>query len=261
MASTPVWSIIGYNRLELVSTMSKFPQVKISKRELHFFILCDCSGSMAAMGKMQSLNQSIKQSIPSMARVARQNPESQLIIRVVRFSDAASWHIETRCKIEDFEWKDLTAGGLTAMGSALELVAHELNPSAMGSRALTPIILLISDGQPTDNFSRGLEILLEQPWGKKAVKLAIAIGSDCDRQVLKRFTGDGREEGSVRVFDACNSMALSNYIEWVSTVVVSSVSLPVTRLNAHSAEGGIAHDIPNPATILANQEETDNVIW
>ena len=34
-----------------------FPNVRLSNRPLHFIYLCDCSGSMAAQGKMQALNQ------------------------------------------------------------------------------------------------------------------------------------------------------------------------------------------------------------
>ncbi|MEY4296822.1 MAG: hypothetical protein RLZZ423_1, partial [Cyanobacteriota bacterium] len=44
-----------------------FPNVRLSKRPLHFLYLCDCSGSMAAQGKMQALNQAIRQSLPGMA--------------------------------------------------------------------------------------------------------------------------------------------------------------------------------------------------
>ena len=44
-----------------------FPNVRLSNRPLHFIYLCDCSGSMAAQGKMQALNQAIRQSLPGMA--------------------------------------------------------------------------------------------------------------------------------------------------------------------------------------------------
>ena len=55
----------------------------------------------------------------------------------------------------------------------------------MSDRALPPVLVLISDGQPTDDFGKGLEDLLGQPWGKKAVRVAIAIGDDADLEVLR----------------------------------------------------------------------------
>ena len=69
-----------------------FPNVRLSNRPLHFIYLCDCSGSMAAQGKMQALNQAIRQSLPGMAEVARENPEARVLVRAVRFADQAAWH-------------------------------------------------------------------------------------------------------------------------------------------------------------------------
>lgn len=227
---------------------------------------------MAALGKMESLNQSIRQSLPTMVKVARENPEAQIMIRVVRFGDEAKWHFETAHKVEEFQWQDLVAGGLTAMGSALELVAQDLNPDVIGRRALPPIILLISDGKPTDNFNKGLEVLLAQPWGKQSVRIAIAIGSDADKQVLRRFTGEesGKESDKAqlptggkapsRVLSASNATALAQYIEWASTVVVSSVSMPATRLNEEQGTPVIGM-IDMPPTILASPQEAESVLW
>ncbi len=50
----------------------------------------------------------------------------------------------------------------------------------MEERALPPVLVLISDGQPTDDFDTGLSTLMRQPWAQKAVRLAIAMGHDAD---------------------------------------------------------------------------------
>ncbi len=47
-----------------------------------------------------------------------------------------------------------------------------------------------ADGQPTDDFSSGLKALMDQQWGKRAVRMAIAIGQDADFRVLQRFIGN-----------------------------------------------------------------------
>ena len=60
----------------------------------------------------------------------------------------------------------------------------------MSERALPPVLVLVSDGQPTDDFDAGLKALLEQPWGKKAVRIAISIGRDADNEVLQKFIGN-----------------------------------------------------------------------
>ena len=91
--------------------------------------------------------------------------------------------------VEELEWSDLGAGGITAMGEALRLVAAELHSPPMEARALPPVLVLISDGQPTDDFDGGLAALMREPWAQKAVRLAIAMGHDADLEVLQSFIG------------------------------------------------------------------------
>jgi uncharacterized protein YegL len=169
--------------------MPGFPNVRLSNRPLHFFYLCDCSGSMAAQGKMQSLNQAIRQSLPGMARVARDNPEARVLVRAVAFSDQARWHIAEPTPVDGLQWRDLEPRGVTAMGAALQLVAEQLHTPPMEERALPPVLVLISDGQPTDDFEAGLAWLMREPWAQKAVRLAIALGHDADLEVLQQFIG------------------------------------------------------------------------
>ena len=73
------------------------------------------------------------------------------------------------------------------MGTALEMVAQQLKTPPMSDRALPPVLVLLSDGQPTDDFEKGLRALMAQPWAKKAVRIAIAIGQDADEDVLQKF--------------------------------------------------------------------------
>jgi uncharacterized protein YegL len=110
-----------------------FPNVRLANRPLHFIYLCDCSGSMAAQGKMQALNQAIRQSLPGMAEVARQNPEARVLVRAVSFADRAIWHIAEPTPVQQLQWVDLQAGGITAMGEALGLVAAALRSPPMES--------------------------------------------------------------------------------------------------------------------------------
>ncbi|MFZ9946495.1 MAG: vWA domain-containing protein, partial [Vulcanococcus sp.] len=163
-----------------------FPNVRLSNRPLHFIYLCDCSGSMAAQGKMQALNQAIRQSLPGMAEVARENPEARVLVRAVRFADQAVWHLAEPTPVQQLQWRDLEAGGITAMGEALHLVAEALQSPPMEERALPPVLVLISDGQPTDDFEAGLADLMRRPWAQKAVRLAIAMGHDADLEVLQQ---------------------------------------------------------------------------
>ncbi len=243
--------------------MPSFPNVRLASRPLHFIYLCDCSGSMAAQGKMQALNQAIRQSLPGMVRVARDNPEARVLVRAVRFADRAHWHIAEPTPVEQLQWHDLQAGGVTAMGEALELVAAQLASPPMEERALPPVLVLISDGQPTDDFDTGLAQLLRQPWAQKAVRLAIALGHDADLEVLQQFIGpDAGERGRSprRPLQASNATALAQYIQWASTAVVGAASMPASRHSGAEAAGPIP--LPDlPPTLLDPLDDVGPVVW
>jgi uncharacterized protein YegL len=201
------------------------PGGQMSKRPLHFIWICDCSGSMSVNGKIETLNNAIRQSIPLMREAAADNPHVEVLVRVITFSDGAQWQIAQAVPVENFEWNDLVADGVTDLGKALSMVAEQLKVPPMTNRALPPVLVLITDGQPTDDFGGGLKTLLEQPWGKKAVKIAIAVGQDADRDVLQRFIA----HPELKPLDANNPDALVARIKWVSSGLLSQVSQPLNN--------------------------------
>jgi uncharacterized protein YegL len=205
--------------------MVKRPGGEMATRPLHFIWICDCSGSMSADGKIQALNNAIKEAIPHMRDVADENPNAEVLVRALKFSDGAQWHISQATPVADFKWTDLNTGGVTDLGKALAMVADQLKIPPMTDRALPPVLVLISDGQPTDDYAGGLRALMDQPWGKKAVRISIAIGADADNDVLQKFIG----HSEFKPLTASNPEALVRHIKWVSTGVLKSASSPASQ--------------------------------
>ena len=211
--------------------MSKRPGGELATRPLHFIWIADSSGSMAADGKIQALNNAIREAIPHMQKVADENPNAEVLVRAIRFSDGAQWHISQPTPVADFKWEDLSANGETHMGKALSMVAEQLKIPPMTDRALPPVLVLISDGQPTDEYQSGLKALMDQPWGKKAVRIAISIGADADQEVLQKFIGNPE----IKPLQANNPEALVRYIKWVSTAVLKAASSPASQTKDSSS--------------------------
>ncbi|NJP04739.1 MAG: VWA domain-containing protein [Chloroflexaceae bacterium] len=220
--------------------MSKRPGGELASRPLHFIWICDCSGSMSVDGKIQALNYAIRDAIPHMQGVADENPNAQVLVRAVKFSSGAQWHISQPTPIAEFKWTDLSApiGGVTDMGKALIMVADELKN--LPERGLPPVLVLISDGQPSDDFSAGLRAMMEQPWGKKAVRISISIGEDIDTDVLQKFIG----HNELKPLQANNPEALVRQIKWVSTAVLKSASSPASQTDR---DAPAAVNVPIPA--------------
>jgi uncharacterized protein YegL len=162
------------------------------------------------------------------------------MMRAIAFSSSASWHVGPEAvKLEDFTWPPLHADGYTATASAIELLLEELDIDKMNRRGFPPVCVLLSDGyctEPEEQYERAIRKLDHAPWGKKAVRLVIAIGdgSEYDEQALLRFTN----HPEVGVLKANTPGKLVEYIKWASVTASVSSSQSKTFYNDDEVEGG-----------------------
>ena len=177
------------------------------------FFLVDTSGSMYGE-KIGSLNDAIRETVPDLKDLSQSNPDAAIKIAVMQFDTNVRWLYPQPIDSEQFRWNDLQAGGLTELGAALlelngKLSKTQFMQEAAGSYA--PVLILLSDGGPTDNFDSALEVIKKNAWFKHAIKIAIAIGNDADKNVLAQFTGN-----SESVIEVHNKSALKAIIRFVS---------------------------------------------
>ena len=93
------------------------------------------------------------------------------------------------------------------MGEAfrmLEEKLHKNNGFMQGAlRSYAPVILLMTDGEPTGDYKSHLMKLQNNGWFKASTKVALAIGDEANESVLMEFTGS--KEALVRVRDGSNA--------------------------------------------------------
>ena len=203
--------------------MNERPGARLASRPLHFIWIADCSESMILDGKIEALNRAIRETLPALREAAAQNPHAQVLARCCAFSTGVRWTIPQPTPVESLTWTDLTASGYTDLGAALTEVAGVLRVPPMEQRALPPALVLVSDGQPTDDWRTGLRELLHEPWGNKAVRLAVAIGKDADLDVLSEFIA----HPEIKPLTASNPDQLLHLIKWASTVAARVASSPI----------------------------------
>ena len=196
------------------------PGGALARRPLHFFLLLDGSISMEFNGKIDALNYAVKEMTPAVRHVAEQNPHVDVLMRALVFAGDVYWHTEAPTPASCFNWTPIAARGDTPMGKALSAVSTALDMSLTGRQACPPAIVLVSDGQPTDDFDGGLRNLMNNPWGGKAVRLAIAIGRDADMDKLQTFIGNP----DIAPLRANNTQELISHIRLVSTTAVQLAS-------------------------------------
>lgn len=232
---------------------------EVVKRDLHFFLLVDCSGSMSG-AKIASLNHAVSEALPAIRNAVQGHPEVCVKFRAIKFSNTASWHIGSLTSadpIENVFWNDLTASGQTATDQAIEILLEALDVEMMPRRGYPPVCLLLSDGFCTnpDGYIAAIEKLNSLPWGKKAVRLAVAIGdeSEYDEQELLRFVNMKDENGNPVLLKAHNSQELVHFIKWAS--VAASIGASISK--SKSTSGDAQHVVMPAPTAAPISSSTD----
>lgn len=161
----------------------------VSKKSLVIFFLIDTSGSMKGK-KMGQLNTVMEELIPEIRRVGEADTEVK--VAVLTFSTGIKWMYSEPINIEEFEWTRLQADGVTSMGAAFsELALRMSRNSFLNSPSLSfaPVIFLMTDGYPSDDYKKGLAELHANSWYKFGLKAALGIGDEANDDMLAEFTG------------------------------------------------------------------------
>jgi uncharacterized protein YegL len=193
----------------------------VARRQLHVILALDCSGSMAG-DRIASLNYALRTAIPELCDVAADNPEIDVRVRVLRFATAVDWQVEEPVPVADLKWENLVADGETNMGAALTKIGEKLTKDAMPGRQLPPVVVVASDGYPSDDIDAGLKAFFAADHARAAVRIGIAIGSDADTEILERFI----DHPTMKPLRANNAAALVDQIKWATTAPVKAVSSP-----------------------------------
>lgn len=181
----------------------------IPRRKMTLFFVIDTSGSMAG-SKIGSVNDAIENVLPIIGEISDENPDAEINVAALEFSTGTRWLYDEPKEAKEFIWQKVEADGLTSLGEACEELNKKLSRNggfmSSPSGCFAPAIILLSDGGPTDNFEGGLKSLQGNSWYKNAIKIAIAIGDDADKEVLKQFTGSSEAVITVHNIDALKKM-------------------------------------------------------
>ena len=170
------------------------------KKSSPYFWICDCSESMGLKNKannlvkMDMVNKAIPLVIEKIREISEIARKRQTTMRTIMFSDHAEWVDNESIPVDQSVWTNLSADGATALGEAFSKLAQALKLIGEGGtmperRTYPPVLILITDGYPTDDWETGLTELYKVFWGQNAVRLALAL-EGADREVLEAFIGD-----------------------------------------------------------------------
>lgn len=208
-----------------------------SARPLPVIILADTSGSMGIDGKIQALNLALNNMLNSFKQESRIKAEIQ--VSIVTFSGgSASIHIPLKSVSDINQEITLVASGGTPLGDAITKTIEMIeDKEIIPSRAYKPTLVLVSDGQPTDDWESAFEVLKNSERAKKATRIAMAIGQDADKEVLTAFINDIEAP----LFEAHNAKDIQKFFRAV-TMSVSTRTQSNNPNNAQKIDYNVSDD-------------------
>lgn len=230
--------------------MGMFDDVEgIVKRQMVLFFVVDTSGSMQGT-KIGAVNTAIREVLPELKDAG--GSDIDLKVACLTFSSGCKWMYPTPISSESFQWINVDADGVTDLGQACRELSDKLSKNGFlkaPSGSVAPAIFLMSDGEPTDDFESGLSLLKQNNWFKYAIKVAVAIGDDANKEALAKFTGN-----TEAVITVHTPEALKKWIRKVSITSsqIGSKSQPATDGQIPSKQDTMIDEIKD-----IQQEEAD----
>ncbi|MGW5715100.1 vWA domain-containing protein [Amycolatopsis sp. NPDC003865] len=190
-------------------------------RQLPVIVLADGSGSMAQENKIETLNTAIRTMLRTLA--TSDSSDTEVTFGAVVFGGAGARVHYPVGPAARAEWIDLSAVGGTPMGAGFAAVAELLiDEKSVPPTAHKPTLVLVSDGEPTDEgWQESLRALLDGPGGS-ALRLAVAVGAEAGAaayRVLRRFV----DNPDIPVARADEVHRLSDFFLGVTRTVTTRV--------------------------------------
>ncbi len=174
--------------------MGILDKVELPRKMCPVIFLLDTSGSMGG-APIGAVNAALESVLPELISMNDSNPDNEIKVAVLTFDFDAEWKFggEELLLPEEVKdsWNDLDANGPTSMGAAFRALNEKLSTShgfmKRASGSVAPVLFLLSDGEPTDDYQAGLQKLKNNNWYKIAVRVAVGYG-DSNDDVLREFT-------------------------------------------------------------------------
>ena len=192
---------------------------EVAARTMALFYLFDKSGSMSGT-KIGQVNYAMKDIPKIIMEISDDAPNANIVVAAASFSTGVEWITPQPQTPEEFinTWKDMQAEGLTSLGAALTSLNEKMSRKAfLGDNPmgyLAPGIIILSDGEPTDEWEKPLATLKQNNWFKNAIKIAFAVGDDANKQVLGEICGS--PEAVISIDDP---EKIRGYIKFVTAAV------------------------------------------
>lgn len=203
-------------------------------RRLPVYLLLDTSGSMYG-----EPIEAVKNGVQTLISTLRSDPYAleTAYLSIITFNSTAQ-QITPLTELAAIQQPNIDAGGCTALGGALELLAKKVDSEITKTTVeikgdWRPLVFLMTDGEPTDSITKGLEEFKKRKFG---MVVACAAGQGANINTLKQITEN------VVSLDTADSATIKAFFKWVT----ASISTSSKSIEEASAEATTMSELPPP---------------
>ena len=187
-------------------------------KPLPVVLLLDTSGSMGG-AKIASLNEAVRRMLGTFTK--EESQANEFLVSIATFGSSTGILVPPT-PAPELDYRDLTAGGLTPLGQAIGDVKQLIEDKEQTpSRAYRPLVVLVSDGVPTDSWEGPLADFVSSGRSAKCDRMALGIGQEAysgtGRATLEKFI-EGTEH---QVFEAKDAGDIHKFFKFVTMSVVT----------------------------------------
>ncbi len=203
-------------------------------RRLPVYLVLDVSGSMHG-----EPIEAVRNGVQTLVSTLRMDPYAleTAYLSVITF-DGNAKQVVTLTDLMNFQPPNIDAGSTTSLGEALKLTKSCIEQEVQKTTAEVkgdwkPLVFLMTDGMPTDDWQAGLQ---EFKQAKTGMVIACAAGPNADTDILKQITE------SVVSLDTADTSTIQAFFKWVS----ASVTTASQKVDSGSSESTQLSELPPP---------------
>lgn len=183
--------------------------------------------------------EAVKNGVQTLISTLRSDPYAleTAYLSIITFNSTAQ-QITPLTELAAIQQPNIDAGGCTALGGALELLAKKVDSEITKTTVeikgdWRPLVFLMTDGEPTDSITKGLEEFKKRKFG---MVVACAAGQGANINTLKQITEN------VVSLDTADSATIKAFFKWVT----ASISTSSKSIEETSAEATTMSELPPP---------------
>ncbi len=203
-------------------------------RRLPVYLVLDVSGSMSG-----EPIEAVRNGMQMLVSTLRTDPYAleTAYLSVITFDEHAN-QVVPLTELISFQTPTINPGSTTSLGAALKLTKECIEREVQKATAEAkgdwkPLVFIMTDGQPTDDWQRGLDEFRKI---KTGMVIACAAGPGADTSVLKQITE------VVVTLDTADSSTIGAFFKWVS----ASISTSSKKVDLNKTESTQLSELPPP---------------